>query len=189
MSAKQVHILVHQLGLSLTAEGVPFVDEADEFLACAVNDVHKEVHQVIVLLGGNAFVEAEQFVPDVALHLVQKPRVARIFGDEVGHIQIQNRITVQVLSEVLVPTYLQALKQLARVAGAVVIGIEHLHRHGFPKPAGTGHAKETVVRHQHRVNLRDEHTLIHKIRIADRSETVIAFVYIFSHMSLVLMLI
>ena len=88
MSAKQVHILVHQLGLSLTAEGVPFVDEADEFLACAVNDVDKEVHQVIVRFGGDAFVEAEQFVLYVALHLVQKPRVASIFGDEVGHIQI-----------------------------------------------------------------------------------------------------
>ena len=142
-ASQPVHIVVHgrSARLELSADGIPLVDDEDELLACGNRDAHKAVHQVVVLAHGHLWVGFEHFGLQRGFDMGDNALVLEA-GDELRHVEVDDRVFVQMLLKRWVLRYLQVAEQAARVARMVVIGTKHPCCQRFSEAAAAGDTTE-----------------------------------------------
>ena len=110
---------------------------------------------------------------DVVIAL--KPR------DEVGHVDIQDRIFVQVLLKAWVAGYLKVGEELSGVTGVVIVGGQHFSCHRLSEAAAARHAAQLLLGEERLVHLGYQPRLVDVLAVANLAESLISFVYEYTH--------
>jgi hypothetical protein len=103
---------------------------------------------------------------------------------EIGQVEKDDRIFIQVLLKSRVGGYFKVGKQMARVARLVVIGIEHLGRHRLAKTTASGYAAETSFCEKRTVDYGNKPRLVNIFTVSSTLKSGIAYIDICSHVCL-----